>query len=32
VRPGSLAPLEKVWLARGRSGPYPPLYVGKVAR
>jgi hypothetical protein len=32
VRPRSLAPLSSLWLARGRSGRYPPLYVGKVAR
>jgi hypothetical protein len=32
VRPGRVAPVSRVWVARRQAGPYPAVYVGKVRR
>ena len=32
VRPEAVTPVRRVWRVRARSGPYPAVYVGMVAR
>ncbi len=32
LRPGRVATVSRVWVVRPRRGPYPAVYVGKVAR